>query len=324
MALGTTAFWQEAGKQMGILKDRSETVLSFCCRVMLSALSKWALTVAGGSEQVSIKKSQQIVEGKLAGYLKVLPTDDTINSEGIVETMYKLLLENGAFYHLRYNVRPAPHKLIGCGDISLIRGLTPEERVCFSGFAPYVMESSPDGNMADDFMLWPLVGSETIDLVWRRSTTVESSVNLEEYLNIERTSGRYFSSKKNPSWPFTLARSRQPGNNISYEYYLITGNEVRHIPSDYVEASIHEYVRLAMMNKVKKQAVTATIRKTIVSVECGYLLPAPDLRFIRFLSWPANIADMKDAFKFILHPAVWPGVRERLISLGYEVHENHD
>ena len=324
MAIGTIAFWQEIGKQLGILKDRSETDLAFCCRVMLSALSKWALTAAGGAEQVSILKVQQVIEEKLAGYLKLLPTLDTINPHDITEMIYELLLENGAFYHLQYNVRPALHKLIGCGDISFIRGMNPEEKVCFSGLAPFVMESSTEGNITDDFMLWALGGSETIDLVWRRSTTVESSVNLEEYLNIERTGGRYFTGKKNPSWPFTLARSRQPGNISIHEYYIITGNETRHIPSDYVEATIHEYVRLAMMNNVKKQTIAATISESIVSVECGYLLPAPDLRFMRYVSWPVNIADMKDAFRFLLHPAIWPGVRERLISLGYEVRENHD
>lgn len=324
MAFDTTSFWQDTGNQMGILKDRSETDLSFCCRVMLSALSKWVLTTVGGSQQTSIVKVQQIVEKKLAGYLTMLPTDDAIPPNGIVDTIYELLLENGAFYHLQYNVRPAPHKRIGCGDVSLIRGLKPEEIVCFSGFAPYVMESSSGGNMANDFMLWPLGGAETIDLVWKRSTVVESSTNLEEYLNIERTSGRYFSNKKDPDWRFTLARTRHPGNISTHEYYIITGDEVRHIPNSYVEASIHEYVRLAMMNAVRKQVVTATIRESIASVECGYLLPAPDLRFMRFVSWSVNISNIKDAFTFLLHPAIWPGVRERLISLGYEVHENHD
>ena len=325
MALGVTAFWQEAGKQMGILKDRSETDLSFCCRVMLSALSKWTLTAVGGAEQsVSIMKIQQVIEEKLTGYLKLLPIDSPIQLVGIGDTIYQLLLENGAFYHLQYNVRPVAHRLIGCGDVSLIRGFIPEENAYFSGLAPFIQESSTEGNLTDDFMLWPLNGSETIDLVWRRSTPVDNSINLEEYLNLERTGGRYYTGRRNPDWPFTLARSRQPGNYSSHENYIIIGKEIRHIPSDYVDASIHEYVRLAMMNKVKRQAMTATIREHIVTVEFGYLLPAPDLRLIRFVSWPVDIVDMKNAFRFILHPAIWPGVKNRLISLGYEVHENHD
>ena len=86
MALGMTSFWQEAGNQMGILRDRSEAYLPFCCRVMLSSLSKWALTTVGGSEQVSITKVQQVIEGKLLGYLKLLPAGGTINPDGIIET----------------------------------------------------------------------------------------------------------------------------------------------------------------------------------------------------------------------------------------------
>lgn len=325
MAIGVTVFWQEAGKQMGILKDRSETDLSFCCRVMLSALSKWTLTAVGGAEQsVSIMRIQQVIEKKLNSYLKMLPTDTPIQLDGIGDTIYQLLLENGAFYHLQYNVRPVARRMIGCGDVSIIRGFIPEENAYFSGLAPFIQKSSTEENLTDGFMLWPLNGSETIDLVWRRSTPVDNRINLEEYLNLERVSGRYYTSRKNPDWPFTLARSRQPGNYSSHENYIIIGEEIRYISSDYVDASIHEYVRLAMMNKIKGQAVNASIREHIVTVEFGYLLPSPDLRLIRFISWPVDIADMKNAFRFRLHPAIWPGVKNRLISLGYEVHENHD
>ena len=325
MALGTTAFWQDAGKQMGIWKDRSENDLSFCCRVMLSALSKWMLTAIGGAEQpISIVTIQQVVEEKLAGYLKLLPTDSPIRLDAIGETIYRLLLENGAFYHLQYNVRPAAHKLIGCGDAALIRGLIPEENAYFSGLAPFVPESLTDGNLTDEFMLWPLDGAKTIELVWRRSAPVDNSIYLEEYLDLERTDGRYYVARRNPNWSFTLARNRNPGDFSNYEYYIIIGEEIRHIPSDYVDISTHEYVRLAMMNKVKRQTVTASIREHIVTVEFGYLLPAPDLRLMRFISWPVNIEDMKNAFGFMLHPAVWPGVKDRLISLGYEVHESYD
>ncbi len=325
MAIGTIAFWQEAGMQMDIMKDRSETDLSFCCRVMFSALSKWVLTTVGGSEQpVSVVRIQQIIEEKISGYLKLMPNECAVNLSSAVDMVYNTLLENGAFYHLQYNVRPVSHKLISCGDISFIRGLTPEEKVSFSGLAPFVQQSSSDGNLVDDFMLWTLGNEETIDLVWRRSTPVDSTVNLEEYLNLARTSGRYYTGKRNPNWSFALARSRQPGNMYNHDYYILMGDEVRRIPNDYQEASIHEYVRLAMMNKVKRQTVTASIREHIVTVEFGYLLPVPDLRLIRFISWPVDITDVKNAFRFILHPAIWPGVKNRLISLGYEVHENHD
>lgn len=325
MKNGTTTFWQDTGKSMGIYKDRTETDLSFCCRVMVSALSKWALTTVGGPNgSVSIVRVQQVLEEKLSGYLKLLPTNDTICLDGIVADIYKLLLENGAFYLMQHNVRPTPHKLIRCRNISLIRGMAPEERVCFSGLAPFVMDSAESNSLSDEFLLWPLSGEETLDLVWRRSTPVDSGINLEEYLNVERTSGKYYTSRKKSNWSFSLARNRQPGNMYNFDYYIIMGNETRHIPNDYLEASIHEYVRLAMMNKNKKQAVTATIKEQTVSIDLGYMLPAPELRFIRYVSWPANINDSSNAFSFTLQPVVWPTIKERLTSLGYEVNETHD
>lgn len=324
MTLGAKAFWKETGKQMGILKDSSETDLSFQCRVMLSALSNWMLTTVWGSgHSISIVKIKQVIREKLTGYLKLLSLDSDICLKDIEETIYNVLLENGAFAHLQYNVRPVVHKLIGCGDVSLIRGVMPEERAYFSGLAPFVLKNSNNENLAENFMLWSLNGSETIDLVWRRSTPVDNA-NLEEYLNIERKNGRYYTGRRNPNWPYTLARSRQSGNFSNYEYYIISKDALRHIPIDYVETSIHEYARLAMMNKVSKQVITASVKEHMVLIECGYLLPAPDLRFMRFVSWPFDITDMKDSFRFILHPAIWPGIKGRLISLGYEVHENHD
>lgn len=325
MNSGTTAFWQATGRSMGIYKDRTETGLSFCCRVMFSALSKWALTTVGGpNDSVSIVRVQQVLEEKLSCYLKLLPTNDTICLDEVVADIYQLLLENGAFYHKQYNVRPTPHKLIRCKNVSLIRGLVPEEKVCFSGLAPYIIESVESNSLSDEFMLWPLSGAETLDLVWRRSTRVDSEINLEEYLNVDRTGGRYYTSKKKPNWSFSLARNRQPGNMYSFDYYIIMGNEIRHFPNDYLEASIHDYVRLAMMNRYKKQTVTATIKEQTVSVDFGYMLPAPDLRLIRYVSWPVNINDLRNAFSFTLQPAVWPTIKERLTSLGYEVNETHD
>lgn len=322
MVLGTSAFWQESGESMGIVKGRAETELSFCCRVMLSALSKWALTVAGGpAHTVSIARIQQVLEEKLADYLKLLPPNDPIRPDGITEAIYERLLQNGAFYHLPYSVRPAPHKFIKFGDVSLIRGLMPEEDARFSGLAPYVPRSTEEGNWADDFMLWPLSGSQTLDLVWKRSIRVQDSAAMEAYLNVERTGGGYYVSRKDPNWPFTLARKGQPGNPHSYDYYMLMGNEIRRIPDDYREASIQDYVRLAMMNKVSRQIITASITENIISVELGYMLPAPELRFVRYVSWPANIADHKNAFRFIFHPAVWSAIKERFTTLGYEVHE---
>ena len=70
MAFDKTAFWRETGKQMGIFKDLTETDLSFCCRVMLSALSNWTLTAVGGSEQtISVVSIQQLIVEKISGYI---------------------------------------------------------------------------------------------------------------------------------------------------------------------------------------------------------------------------------------------------------------
>ena len=78
------------------------------------------------------------------------------------------------------------------------------------------------------------------------------------------------------------------------------------------------------MNRVKPQVVKALVGKQIVQVNFGYILPAPDLRFIRYVSWPFNIGDPTSVFRFVIHHDVWPSIKRRIESLGYEVNEKDD
>ena len=121
-----------------------------------------------------------------------------------------------------------------------------------------------------------------------------------------------------------MGRTRK--NDLSgYEHYLIHGNEIRRFTDDYVNASIHEYVRLAIVNDRKKQKVMAKIDKELVELYMGYLLPEPDERFMRFVSWPDQLQELqKRKFQFKIHPRIWPVVKERLIFLCYAVEEQHE
>jgi len=92
-----------------------------------------------------------------------------------------------------------------------------------------------------------------------------------------------------------------------------------------VKASVHGYVMLAVVNGRKKQKAVARIGGELVLLELGYLLPKPDTRFLRFVSWPYNLETIADQrFRFCLHPRVWPVVRDRLEFLGFAVEEQYE
>ena len=321
-----TSFWQNVGLELGIDIDRKEDFSSFCYRVLFSALSKWVLTVIRSQgSPTSVMRVHQIIRDKCNAFEKILPRTAHIDLDDIEETVYQRLMENGVIYHQQYNIIPAPYRRIHCGKVSLIRGYNPDELVSFSGLAPYIEDSSNDIDFTDAFLLWPNDGETTLDMVWRRSTAVDPDMHFDEYLDVERSSGRYYLSRRSSKYPYAMARNTQQGNAHAYDYYLIMDREVRRIPSELRELSVHDYIRLAMMNRVKKQTVSASIREHVVFLSFGYLLPAPDLRFLRYVSWPAHPNNQSDdRFNFMIHPAIWQALKERLIFLGYEVTEAND
>lgn len=322
---GIMPFWTNAGMQLGILKDEHESELDFCYRIMYSALSKWALTtVNAGGASISVTRIQQVVQNKYTAYSKILPTDAHHEDENIGEKVYQLLVNNGAFYHIQYFVRPTPYRLIECGEVSLIRGMHPEEKVCFSGFAPYVLLKSAETKMTDGFMLWPYDGETTIKMIWQRSLHVDSMLHIDEYLNLDRKQGRYYIPSKSDNRPYGLARSRQRGNVSAFDYYMIMDNEMRRIPTEYIDMQIQDHVRLALMNRVRKQSVSAIISKEIVLISTEYRLPSRDLSFIKYISWPNGADGFDSAFSFKIHPDIWPSLKDRFKFLGYEVNEEYE
>ena len=106
---------------------------------------------------------------------------------------------------------------------------------------------------------------------------------------------------------------------------MIKGNEIRRLTDDYVSASVQAYAALAIVNRQRKQSALAKISKELVELELGYLLPGPDARFLRFVSWPGSLHIVPNAsFKVSLHPWIWPIIRDRLNFLGFAVEERYE
>ena len=313
------------GQDMNILPGKGEAQDHYVERVILSAGAKWMLTaVHNEEEKVSIDRIKKTAQEKIESYLEIACFPSSLDIQTIVNCLYDTLLANGMFYHEQFNVRPVRNREIGISDISFIRGLLPEENAYFSGMAPY-LPGGGSADLADEFMLWRRNGEETIRSAWKHSSPQNGNVTIGEYLRVDHQAyQKYYDTQRHDQADLTLGRTRKIDAH-GFDYYLIRGNEVRRFTDDYVHASVHAYVTLAIVNGQRKQNAFAKVGRDLVELEVGYLLPGPDARFLQFVSWPESLQTIASSrFKVSLHPRIWPVVRDRLNFLGFAVEEQHE
>ena len=313
------------GQDMNILPGKGETEDHYVERVILSASARWMLTaIHNGEDKVSVESVKRMAQEKIESYLEIVDHPSSIDVQTVVNCLYDTLLTNGMFYHEQYNVRPVRKREIGIGDVSFIRGLRPEENVHFSGMAPYILGGG-NADFADEFMLWKRNREETIQSAWKHSSPQDGQIVIGEYLRADHQMyQKYYDTRRHDQAEFTLGRTRKSDVH-GFEYYLIRGNEIRRLTDDYVYASVHAYVTLAIVNGQRKQSVLAKVGRNLVDLEIGYLLPEPDARFLRFVSWPDNLQSISSSrFMISMHPRIWPVVRDRLNFLGFAVEEQHE
>ena len=312
------------GKSMNIYAAPSESEKQYLERIILSAVSKWMLTaVYNGYPRVSVKSIRTKAGEKMEAYLNIIGYKD-LDIQTFLDNIYDTLLENGMFFHEPDYVWPVPHRDIGFGDCSIVRGMLPEENVSFSGMAPFVVGDGTS-NLSNDFMLWSKNGEETIRTAWNRSSLQSEKTEISEYLKLNPTEhSQYYSFKRNDQADITMGRAAR-NDTHGYNYFLIRNKEIRRMPDDYINASIHQYVRLAIVNQHNQRSVYAIISSNLVKIQIGYYLPVPDARLLRLISWPVSLQQFNETnFHAQMHPSLWPAMKERLRFLGYAVEEKHE
>ena len=321
--MSNMVFFDRLGQYMGIQKARGEEATRYTHRLMLSAAAAWMLTgVHNRSEAVSVESIRALAAEKLRGMSITLPGLGDFDIDCVTEYVYNTLLENGAFYHTAYHLRPVPRRLIHAGSVDLVRGMLPQEDVHFSGLAPYILTKGNEMDFTEAFGLTEVLPKALLEQAWNRLNDSES-VNVEEYLNLDRRNGEpYYSRRRRDNVPLTLGRSASGFNQ--FHYYLIRGSQIRRFTDDYLEAHIHDYCRIAIMNGYMPQRAIAKIGATLTQVDLSYLLPAPELRFLRYIAWPETLHEPDRPWRFALHTALWPALKARLTFLKYTVEESHE
>lgn len=317
-------FYDKLGINMDIPKAPWESKTQFSHRLIFSAASAWMMTaVHAWGGPVSVDRVKAVARSKVKAMAEVSGNMSNIDIPVLVDYIYEQLLANGAFYHMPYTLRPVPHRLIYAGNIAIVRGLLPEEDIQFSGIAPFiVMTDVRENSVAEAFCLPEVTPEFMLQQVWKCLAPCGMPA-ASEYLNVNRRAGSsYYTNKRQTNADITLARESQGINQ--YVYYLIKGDEAKRLNDDLTNVHVQDYCRLAIMNAHKQQLITATIGKQLVRIQIEYLLPAPELRFLRYISWPETLLEYDLPWCFSVRPQLWPTLKERFEFLKYAVEEKNE
>lgn len=318
---------EQIGESLGVPRGAAESEGVYCRRVAMSALSDWMLTAAFmGERESSVYAVKRLAREKCALFRELMRDAAFYDVQALVDYVYGVLLDNGFFLHRSGYVRPAPRRLIGGEAFALVRGMLPEEDVRFTGLAPWVAQAAQVTDWQTAFDLTELPPEAATDLLWKRGIPAPDDARIDEYLNVERSKGQsYYRAKPLRNVALQLGRTRR--SEWNHDYYLLRGREKRRIPENYIEARLHDYVRLDLANRARRQRVYARFDGAgLVYLNFTYLLPRPELRFLRLIAWPDNESspELDEAWRFCLAREVWLMLRERLEFLHYEVIEEHE
>ena len=315
-------FFCKVGAGLGIWPAEAEPQEAYIHRVILSAVSKWLLTAVLNSEgKTSVTGVLRSTREKMSAFLEIASLSPVTDSEAIVQHVYNTLLLNGMFYHQRDWLLPMDRQLIGQGNVAIVRGMHPDDDAFFSGLAPCASIQT-DNDVTEAFDLWNMPGMETIDLVWKRSAKTESGIRIEEWLNLSRRNAEpYYLGNRRDQNTVTLGRKRKSQIPNDYDYYIVRGMEIRRITEDYVENAMHDNLRVAIMNSFRPQKVRIKNKMDKVDVAIEYLPSRHDVRFIKLLSWPADLYSPDNPFMISVHPDVFPLLERRFRNLGYQLEE---
>ena len=141
--MNSMEYLEQIGASLAIVKAPKEAPEDYYRRIVYSATADWMqTTVFVCNDTTSIVHLKSIAALKVRMIEELSPGMLTYGADELVEHLYTILQDNGVSLHRNYHVRPAPHRLIGNDSYAIVRGMYPEERVSFSGLAPYVKQQT--------------------------------------------------------------------------------------------------------------------------------------------------------------------------------------
>lgn len=303
---------------------KARVVYSICG--MMAYASLWDL-----EETVSLVHLKGRIRNILSGYQSIYPelvSCFPLNSKELEDEISELFSKTGIVYHRPIRVSPSMRHEEHCKGIVFQRGIAIDHISCVSGIGFYAKGNGETDLKGVKTMFGleqdPLseVWRKTLsNAVWVRSEVLESRV---EYLRLKPPySNGYWESKPDTTGSVSMLRTGEKGSYLYYLYRFIDKTlEISPLPGWKVEDYQYRSLSCACLSIYGTlPPIDYVTDGKLVHLRLNYLLPPPEMWFLKLYSWPEACRVLPCDFRRKLSSEVFEVIKEILSSEGYVLKE---
>lgn len=303
---------------------KTRVIYSICG--MMAYASLWDL-----EETVSLVHLKGRIRNILSGYQSIYPESVScfpLNSKELEDEVSEQFLKAGIVYHRPNRVSPSVKHEGQFKGIVFQRGIAIDRISCVSGIGFYAKgngETDPKGvktmfGLEQDHLseVWRKTLSNA---VWVRSEVLESRV---EYLRSKPPyRNGYWESKPDTTGSVSMLRTGEKGSYLYYLYRFIDKTlEISPLSGWKVEDYQYRSLSCACLAALGTlPPIEYVTDGKLVHLRLNYLLPPPEMWFLKLYSWPEACRVLPCDFRRKLSSEVFEVIKEILSSKGYVLKE---
>ena len=321
----------EVASQYGILRGTNETEIEYKTRLIYSicGLMAYSSLWDNSENSVSIIHLKRKIRDALINYKIIYPelfSSLPFESEVLEDEIADVFLSTGIVYHCPNKIVSSAKREEAFGSILFQRGIALDNIKSVSGIGFYTKRK--DKETAPE-KVKEMFGLEHMDLqtLWNTTlatTTWEVNPTFEqgaEYLRLNPPFSRgYWVDKPDTSGCVSIFRTGMKGVQLYYLYrYVDSVLEVSQLPQWQVEEYNYRTLACACLSvKGTLPTIEYIDDGELVHVRLNYLLPPPELAFLKLYSWPERCTSLPCNFKRKMSKQIFVTMKEMLLQEGYE------
>ena len=301
---------------------KTRLVYSICG--MMAYASLWD---DADEEPVSMVHLKKKVRTMLANYKSMYPELSQglpYVSEELENEIADQFLSAGVVYHRPNRIAPSMKREEPIGNILFQRGIALDSISCVSGIGFYSKHEGAENPVGIRKMFG--LEQRTLTELWRAAQSAASwKSNLlfeqnTEFLRLKPPfSQGYWVDKPDTNGMVSILRTGMKGVQLYYLYrYSGTAMEVSQLPQWQVESYNYRSLACACLSAYGTLPPMEVFEDgALVHVHMNYLLPPPELEFLKLYSWPEISTSLPCNFRRKLSTEVFEAVKNVLSDEGY-------
>ena len=340
-------FLQKISIELGIEQGKKESVERWKTRIIYSILGRMAyaslfdgyeepLVTMQDSEPISIVHLKRRVQKLFDAYLELYPEVSNVlnlTSQDLSDEIYEVFNKAGFVYHRPHRICASLPCYAEIGDIRFERGMPLNRLQLMSGLGIFThVHQSPAYDRATKKPLPEMFGftSGTLESQWNMMTSSPTWQTIMDTAGVQFLreqppfrAGYWLNAPSRMDGGISICRTGLPGN---HQYYLYQVHNktilISPIPYQYTSDPHFGQASYAVANcclaaNGKLPAFIFHVDGPIVMLSMEYLLPPPELYFLRLYSWPAYFSGRTESFRRLINTSVFTAIRTVLEARGY-------